>query len=96
MRLKTDSKRGGDSSPGEGCGRELASLKRENQKRLKELLLLLPSSSDGNRKPPGIPDRHKAQPKAEQCARNCAMIEAAKPNSLSFAQNADELLTVGT
>ena len=29
---------------------------------------LLPSSSDGNRKPPAIPDRHKAEPKAEKCA----------------------------
>jgi hypothetical protein len=29
---------------------------------------LLPSSSDGNRKPPAISDRHKAEPKAEKCA----------------------------
>ena len=29
---------------------------------------LLPSSSDGNRKPPAISDRHKAEPKAEKRA----------------------------
>jgi hypothetical protein len=31
---------------------------------------LLQSSSDGNRKPPAIPDRHKAEPKAEKCANS--------------------------
>ena len=33
-----------------------------------ELLLPIPSSSDRNRKPPAIPDRHKPKPKAEKCA----------------------------
>jgi hypothetical protein len=33
-----------------------------------QLLCLFPSSSDGNRKPPGVTDRHKAEPKAEKRA----------------------------
>jgi hypothetical protein len=40
----------------------------EKQKRPRHCLCLLPSSSDGNWKPPAIPDRHKAEPKTEQCA----------------------------